>query len=137
MALVLEKEQAANNCKLSKLTDPSIAYSKNALTSSQTGASADIKPGQCIAYKITATNRSNVSIDNFIMQDKLQKKNPDDPTGPKVTSVLANPARSSGDFNGSLVTGQNGTIRTRPFVLDKKSKRSFYFNTQYGSTQYH
>lgn len=64
-ALVLEKEQAANDCKFTNFT--SLTYSKNPLSSSTTGAGTDIKPGQCIAYKITATNRSNVAIQNFVM----------------------------------------------------------------------
>ncbi|WP_367110863.1 hypothetical protein [uncultured Psychrobacter sp.] len=133
VALVLEKEQAANNCRFTDFTR--LNYSKEALSSSTTGAGADIRPGQCIAYKITATNRANVSVDDFVMQDTLQKKNPADPSAPKVTSVLADPVRVAGDFNDGLVKGQNGTIRTISLTLPKRSKRSFYFNTQYGSTQ--
>lgn len=133
VALVLEKEQAANNCTFSDFTK--LTYSKNALSSSETGAGTDIKPGQCIAYKITATNRANLDINDFVMQDVLQKKDPSNPAAPKITSVLANPLRTAGDFNDGLKAGDNGTVKTVPIVLNKRSKRAFYFNTQYGSTQ--
>ena len=132
-ALVLEKEQAANDCKFTNFA--SLTYSKNPLSSSTTGAGTDVKPGQCIAYKITATNRSNVAIDNFVMQDVLQRKDPNNPADPTVTSVLAGPARTVGVFNDGLSNGQNGTITTTSATLPKKEKRIFYFNTQYGSTQ--
>lgn len=132
-ALVLEKEQAANDCKFTNFT--SLTYSKNPLSSSTTGAGTDIKPGQCIAYKITATNRSNVAIQNFVMRDVLQLKDPNNPAGPTVTSVLAGPARAAGIFNDGLSNGQNGTVTTIPTTLPKREKRIFYFNTQYGSTQ--
>ncbi|WP_149031852.1 hypothetical protein [Psychrobacter sp. P2G3] len=132
-ALVLEKEQAANDCKFTNFT--SLTYSKNPLSSSTTGAGVDIKPGQCIAYKITATNRSNVAIGNFVMQDVLQRKDPNNPADPTVTSVLAGPARATGIFNDGLNNGQNGMITTTSATLPKKEKRIFYFNTQYGSTQ--
>lgn len=132
-ALVLEKEQAANDCKFTNFTN--LTYSKNPLSSSATGVGKDIRPGQCIAYKITATNRANIAIDNFIMQDVLQRKDPNNPADPTVTSVLASPARTAGIFNDGLSNGQNGTITTIPMSLPKKEKRVFYFNTQYGSTQ--
>lgn len=132
-ALVLEKEQAANDCKFTNFV--SLTYSKNPLSSSATGVGTDIKPGQCIAYKITATNRANIAIDNFIMQDVLQRKDPNNHADPTVTSVLASPARTAGIFNDGLSNGQNGTITTIPTSLPKKEKRVFYFNTQYGSTQ--
>ncbi|WP_352337482.1 hypothetical protein [Psychrobacter sp. 16-MNA-CIBAN-0192] len=133
VALVLEKEQAANDCTFNDFTQ--LAYSKNALSSSETGAGADIKPGQCIAYKITATNRANLDINNFIMQDVLQKKDPNNPAAPKITSVLANPARTAGEYNDGLKSGDNGIVKTVPMLLNKRSKRAFFFNTQYGSTQ--
>lgn len=132
-ALVLEKEQAANDCKFTDFT--SLTYSKNPLSSSTTGVGTDIKPGQCIAYKITATNRSNVAIQNFVMRDVLQRKDPNNPADPTVTSVLAGPARAAGVFNDGLSNGQNGTITTISAILPKKEKRIFYFNTRYGSTQ--
>ena len=128
-ALVLEKEQAPNNCNITSLTDSSLKYSKSPLSSS--GDNPDIRPGQCIAYRITATNRANMPIDNFIMQDALQKKDVNNAT---VTSVLTNPARATGVFSDTLINGQNGTITTISQTLPKRNKRLFYFNTKYGST---
>ena len=131
-AIVLEKEQAANTCTITDLTKVT-TYSKNALSSSTNGA--DVQPGQCIAYRITATNRANMDISNFIMQDVLQKNDASNPADTTVTSVLADPTRASGIYSDGLVKGQNGTITTIATVLTKRSIRSFYFNTQYGSTQ--
>ena len=128
-ALVLEKEQAPNNCNITSLTDSSLKYSKSPLSSS--GDNPDIRPGQCIAYRITATNRANMPIDNFIMQDALQKKDANNAT---VTSVLTSPAREANVFNDGLINGQNGTIRTISQTLPKRNKRLFYFNTKYGNT---
>lgn len=128
-ALVLEKEQAPNNCNITSLTDTSLKYSKSPLSSS--GDNPDIRPGQCIAYRITATNRANIPIDNFIMQDTLQRKGANNAT---VTSVLNNPAREANVFNDGLINGQNGTIRTISQTLPKRNKRLFYFNTKYGNT---
>tara|TARA_R110002073_G_scaffold326850_1_gene507032 strand:+ start:501 stop:2123 length:1623 start_codon:yes stop_codon:yes gene_type:complete len=128
-ALVLEKEQAPNNCNITSLTDTSLKYSKSPLSSS--GDNPDIRPGQCIAYRITATNRANIPIDNFIMQDTLQRKGANNAT---VTSVLNNPAREANVFNDGLINGQNGTITTISQTLPKRDKRLFYFNTKYGST---
>lgn len=130
VGLVLEKEQAPNNCKFSDFG--SLTYSKNPLTSSDTGTGTDIRPGLCIAYKITATNRANVDINNFIMKDVLQKKSVN---GATITSILALPKRATGEFSDNLDTGQNGTVITNPFTLAKRTKRSFYLNTQYGTTQ--
>ncbi|OLF39507.1 MULTISPECIES: hypothetical protein [unclassified Psychrobacter] len=132
-ALVLEKEQAANDCKLTNFV--SLTYSKNPLSSSATGVGTDIRPGQCIAYKITATNRANIAIRNFVMQDILQRKDPSNPADSTVTSVLAAPDRAAGVFSDGLSNGQNGTIKTVSATLPKREKRIFYFNTQYGSTQ--
>ncbi|MDN3453828.1 MULTISPECIES: hypothetical protein [unclassified Psychrobacter] len=128
--LVLEKEQAPNNCKFTNFSG--LTYSKNALTSSDTGIGTDIRPGLCIAYKITVTNRANIDINDFVMKDVLQKKSPN---GATITSVLALPARAANEFSDNLTAGQNGTVITKPFTLIKRAKRSFYFNTQYGSTQ--
>ena len=128
-ALVLEKEQAPNKCDITSLTDTSLNYSKAPLSTS--GNNPDIRPGQCIAYKITATNRANISIDNFTMQDILQKQGVNSAT---VTSVLTNPARATGVFSDTLINGQNGTVTTMSQTLPNRQTRSFYFNTKYGST---
>ncbi|WP_201583943.1 hypothetical protein [Psychrobacter jeotgali] len=130
-ALVLEKEQAANDCSITSLTDPSLTYSKNPLNSSETGVS--VSPGMCIAYKITATNRANRNITSFVMQDKLQKLGE---KGATVTSKLVEPRFNAIDYAGdSAAIGDNGTVKTKSLALSARTSRIFYFNTQYGSTQ--
>ncbi|ALF60534.1 hypothetical protein [Psychrobacter urativorans] len=129
-ALVLVKEQSANTCTFTNFT--ALTYSKNALTSSDIGVGADIKLGQCIAYKITAHNRANINISDIIVQDTLQEKGV---KNANVTSLLALPERVSTDFTDTLVVGQNGTVKTVAFPLLAQANRSFYFNAQYGSTQ--
>lgn len=126
-ALVLEKEQAVNDCSITTLlpsAQNNLNYSKTELR--------DVDPGQCIAYRITATNRANLPITDFVMQDVLQKAGMKNAT---VTSVLANPERTSDDFNDGLNVGENGTVKTASSDLGAKSQRSFYFNTKYGSSQ--
>lgn len=126
-ALVLEKEQAVNDCSITTLlpsAQNNLNYSKTELR--------DVDPGQCIAYRITATNRANLPITDFVMQDVLQKAGMNNAT---VTSVLANPERTSDDFNDGLNVGENGTVKTASSDLGAKSQRSFYFNTKYGSSQ--
>lgn len=91
-----------------------------------------IEPGQCIAYKITATNRANKSIDNFVMQDILQQAGKNSAT---VTSRLTNPAYNTADYaTDSVAIGNNGTVKTIPLSLAPQTQRSFYFNTKYGTT---
>ncbi|MGM8938328.1 hypothetical protein ACS8E2_06490 [Psychrobacter glaciei] len=130
VALVLKKYQYINICP------PTLNYTSiNESTSPDTGFSTasikDIDPGKCIAYKITATNRAHVNIDNFVMRDVLQKKGVNSAL---VTSVLANPASASADYaSDSVAIGQNGTVKTKPFTLTPRAKRDFYFNTKYGS----
>lgn len=127
-ALVLEKEQAVNDCNITSsftALNSTLSYSKNALE--------NIDAGQCIAYKITATNRSNLGISKFIMEDILQKVGRD---GATVTSKLADPVDHTSDYaSNSVAIGNNGTVITNSFDLNQRSKRSFYFNTKYGTTQ--
>ncbi|WP_440454662.1 hypothetical protein [Psychrobacter sp. ASPA161_9] len=130
-ALVLEKEQAANDCKTTDIT--TLTYSKDPLSSSETGSGTNVRPGQCIAYKITATNRANIDINNFVMRDVLQKKGDNKAM---VTSKLANPSYQASDYaTDSVAIGDNGTVKTVSLILDPRTERSFYFNTKYGTTQ--
>lgn len=133
-ALVLKKYQYINSCPTTiNYTDPdlNILGNKYPKLGFSTENISNINPGQCIAYKITATNRSNLIINDFVMQDTLQKKGVNNS---KVTSVLTDPPRISTDFADSYIKGQNGTLVTKPLVLPKKSKKDFYFNTKYGTT---
>lgn len=135
-ALVLRKAQYVNNCPSTiPYTDPALnrvgeTDLRNGFSESANNGNA-LTPGQCIAYRITATNRANVPINNFVMQDKLQSKS----DGAAVTSTLANPVASTTDYaSNSVAIGNNGTVITNPFTLNARSNRNFYFNTKYGTT---
>lgn len=128
-ALVLEKEQAANDCTISTLPPSSqnnLSYSRDELEG--------VDPGQCIAYRITATNRANLPINEFVMQDKLQR------AGIKnalVTSKLAKPTFNADDdyASDSVAIDENGTVITNEITIPARANRVFYFNTKYGSSQ--
>lgn len=135
-ALVLRKAQYVNNCpatlnysdstlNVSGNTDPRTGFSEG-------GINGNIIPGQCIAYRITATNRANIDINNFVMKDVLQKQGDN---GATVTSVLANPALSTTDYTTSEnpAIGGNGEVKTKSLTLTARAKRDFYFNTKYGT----
>lgn len=135
-ALVLKKYQYINSCPTTiNYTDPdlNILGNKDPKLGFSTENISNINPGQCIAYKITATNRSNLSISDFIMQDKLQVKGSE----ALVTSLLASPvsATNISDYaSNSVPIGKNGLVITKPLVLPKRFKKDFYFNTKYGTT---
>nr|WP_317199022.1 hypothetical protein [uncultured Psychrobacter sp.] len=133
VALVLKKSQYINDCPAT-LNYASINDAPTPLTGFSTAMIEGIAPGRCIAYKITATNRANIKIDNFIMDDVLQKKGT---AGAPVTSVLANPALDTADYNisSSPAIGANGIVTTKSLVLPPRSKRDFYFNTKYSTSQ--
>ena len=143
-ALILRKAQFVNNCpptldySASTLntpgnTDPRTGFSESGISGISGISGSDLVPGQCIAYRITATNRSNLIINDFIMQDKLQKKGQE---GALVTSVLTGPINNVSDYSptSSVPIGQNGTVVTKEFVLNPKTSLRFYFNTKYGTT---
>lgn len=132
-ALVLQKYQFVNDCNASTLVYASVPITGDP----RTGFSMDpiqdnITPQQCIAYKITATNRANLAINNFVMSDVLQKK---DVKGAQATSIRVAPTDPNGSFaNGSVDIGLNGTVQTTELTLPKITKRDFYFNTKYSTT---
>ena len=127
-ALVLEKEQAANDCTISTLPPSSqnnLSYSRDELEG--------VDPGQCIAYRITATNRANLPLNEFVMQDKLQRAGVG---GAIVTSILVEPRFNASDYaSNSVSIGQNGMVITDSFTIDPRAQKTFYFNTKYGSSQ--
>ena len=133
-ALVLIKYQYVNSCPAT-IDYPTI--SNTAADNPNSGFSTkpidNIEPGNCIAYKITATNRANLSIDNFIMQDMLQKKGE---KGAVVDSKLIAPLYKPNDYaSDSVAIDNNGLIKTKISTLAAKSSYDFYFNTKYGTTQ--
>lgn len=135
-ALVLRKAQYVNNCP------PTITYTDAAINTagnsdptkgfSESSINGNIVPGQCIAYRITATNRANIDINSFVMRDVLQKQGVN---GATVTSVLANPALSTTDYTATEnpAIGTNGEVKTKSLTLTLRTKRDFYFNTKYGN----
>lgn len=133
VALVLKKQQYVNDCPPT-LNYASINETATPTAGFSTANISNVTPGKCIAYKITATNRANVAINDFIMRDILQLKGVN---GATVTSFLANPALSTTDYTATEnpAIGTNGEIKTKTFVLNPRTKRDFYFNTKYGTTQ--
>ena len=131
-ALVLRKFQFVNDCSttlnyntITTTSDPRTGFSTESIN-------GNIVPGQCIAYRITATNRANTPITNSVVQDRLQERGQN---GALVTSILANPVASTTDYaSDSVPIGQNGLVKTNPFPLNQRTSRDFYFNTKYGTT---
>ncbi|MGM8885866.1 hypothetical protein ACS8FD_07980 [Psychrobacter sp. 1U2] len=127
-ALVLEKEQAVNDCSITTLlpsAQNNLSYSKIELR--------DVDPGQCIAYRITATNRANLAISNFVMRDKLQVAGEKNAT---VTSILVEPRFNATDYaSDSIAIGENGPVITNSFSIAPTMQKVFYFNTKYGDSQ--
>ncbi|MGM8870641.1 hypothetical protein ACS8E3_03020 [Psychrobacter sp. 2Y5] len=135
-AIVLRKAQYVNNCpatlnysasniNTSGNTDPRVGFSESGINGS------NLIPGQCIAYRITATNRANLPVNNFVMRDKLQTKE----DGALVTSFLIGPTFNDSDYaTNSVAIGQNGSVITKGLTLNPRASRNFYFNTKYGTT---
>lgn len=131
-ALVLTKSQYVHQCDDTlDLTNPAINQptSDPMVGFSDQPPSTNVDPGQCIAYKITATNRGNIDLNDIVVSDTLQK---DGVGGATVTSTLADAVSTADGFATDRAIGYNGTISTQPFNLNGKAVRSFYFNTQYG-----
>ena len=117
------------------MTDTSVAYSKAPLGQTSSGSGKTINPNQCIAYKLKATNRSNLTLDSIIIRDELQKKTANVPS---LGLVLARPDRVSTanvGYSDGIAYGSTGIITSNPFALAPKQTKSFFFNTKYGSTQ--
>lgn len=139
-ALVLQKRQYIASCdampaldsvKIAQndAQDPTVAYSINP-------PAKNVKPGKCVAYKISAINRGNVDLSAVSITDVLQKKGV---KNAMVTSYYQiKPATISPTGLSSAegaITGdnQNGTIKTNPFALLKGQTQFLYFNTKYGN----
>lgn len=133
--LVLVKEQATNDCNITNTAMLGLTY--NAVTQS------GIDARKCVAYKITAYNRTNLtnSLTNVRITDALPKKGVNTST---VTSALVGPTdTTSANFNinfNSGVTGavtafgQNGTVVSNVKSLAAGANMSLYFNTKYDSS---
>lgn len=134
-ALVLTKYQYINNCPATlDYLNIKNRPEDTPLTGFSTRSIDKIIPGQCIAYKIQATNRSNLEIKDFVMQDKLQESGVNNAT---VSSVLTTPTYHANDYaSDSVAVGKNDVpIKTKALTLAASSSYDFYFNTKHGTTQ--
>nr|WP_309596931.1 hypothetical protein [Moraxella osloensis] len=133
--LVLVKEQAVNDCNITNTAMLGLTY--NAVTQS------GIDARKCVAYKITAYNRTNLTnpLTNVRITDALPKKGVNTST---VTSALVAPTdTTSANFNinfnsgvaGAVTAfGQNGTVVSNVKSLAAGANMSLYFNTKYDSS---
>ena len=125
--LVLVKEQAVNDCNISIATMLGLNYVKT-----QQDA---IDARKCVAYKITAHNRTNLTngLTEVKITDALPKKGVN---GSTVNSLLDNPLDTTltnfkVDTANSVAIGANGTVVSDVQSLAKGASRSLYFNTKY------
>ena len=125
--LVLVKEQATNDCNITNTAMLGLTY--NAVTQS------GIDARKCVAYKITAYNRTNLTngLTDIKITDALPKKGVN---GSTVNSLLDNPLDTTltnfkVDTANSVAIGANGTVVSDVQSLAKGASRSLYFNTKY------
>lgn len=125
--LVLVKEQAVNDCNITNTAMLGLTY--NAVTQS------GIDARKCVAYKITAYNRTNLTngLTNVRITDALPKKGVN---GSTVNSLLDNPLDTTltnfkVDTANSVAIGANGTVVSDVQSLARGASRSLYFNTKY------
>lgn len=128
--LVLVKEQAVNDCNITNTAMLGLTY--NAVTQS------GIDARKCVAYKITAYNRTNLTngLTDIKITDALPKKGVN---GSTVNSLLDNPLDTTltnfkVDTANSVAIGANGTVVSDVQSLAKGASRSLYFNTKYDSS---
>ena len=125
--LVLVKEQATNDCNITNTAMLGLTY--NAVTQS------GIDARKCVAYKITAYNRTNLTngLTDVKITDALPKKGVN---GSTVNSLLDNPLDTTltnfkVDTANSVAIGANGTVVSDVQSLARGASRSLYFNTKY------
>lgn len=137
-ALVLIKSQYAHSCILNDLMSIGVKYEDVLNENFSKKPLKDIRPGQCIAYRIEAVNRGNVLLTDIVITDSLQVK--DIKNGILVSSTLANPLPisesigSSTFSNDSVAINNNGKVITNGFSLNPQNRRAIRFNTKYGTT---
>ncbi|MCG3878856.1 hypothetical protein [Psychrobacter sp. Ps6] len=140
-ALVLIKSQYVHDCSLNNLATIGVNYEGSASSAYSIKPISGIVPGQCIAYRIEAINRGNVSLTDIVIKDTLQSKN--DSNNSLITSTLVNPTpigENSGTpsfATNSVSIGNNGTVTTNTFSLGATTatrRQAIRFNTKYGTT---
>ena len=137
-ALVLIKSQYVHDCSLTNLMTITVNYTSLPTAAYSKEPIANIQPGQCIAYRIEAINRGNVSLTDVVIKDILQERGKD---GALITSTLVIPPpigeSSEPTFPTSTVAlGDNRIVITNGFNLGTTSSKSkaIRFNTKYGNT---
>lgn len=137
-ALVLIKSQYAHSCTLTDLMSINVNYEDSLNKNFSKKPLKDVIPGQCIAYRIEAVNRGNVTLTDIIISDPLQVK--DIKNGILVTSTLTNPipiSENTGNptfSNDSVAINNNGKVITNGFSLNPQNRSAIRFNTKYGTT---
>lgn len=132
-ALVLTKYQYINDCNIAATDYPTYNTTDNPRTGFSKEPIKNVEANECIAYKIVATNRANLIINNFVMTDVLQKKGVGNAT---ATAIKVAPNFNEADYAAdSVAIGDNGTVKTNALQLAARDKRDFYFNTQYDPLQ--
>lgn len=128
-ALVLTKYQYINDCNFAAADYPNFDTTNNPRTGFSIQPISNVQANECIAYKIVATNRANLDINNFIMSDVLQQKGVGNAT---ATAVRVAPTFNATDYAAdSVAIGDNGTVKTQTPTLPKRDTLEFYFNTKY------
>ena len=138
-ALVLIKSQYVHDCSLTNLMTITVNYTSLPTAAYSKEPIANIQPGQCIAYRIEAINRGNVSLTDVVIKDILQKRGED---GALIASTLVIPPpigeSSEPTFPTSTVAlGDNRIVITNGFNLGTTSSsksKAIRFNTKYGNT---
>lgn len=143
-ALVLKKYQYVHQCAANlsytatTINGPDISSPSNGFS---TNNASDVKPGQCIAYKIEAYNHGHIALTNIRITDILQKTPVESRFYLPVAAGIPATLRKTDQTASALINiGDNGVIITMPFELNNTaattsaSKATLYFNTKYGTT---
>ena len=135
-ALVLIKSQYVHKCNnnlnyqsVTNNTDPTVGFSINPIS--------DIKPGNCIAYRIQAYNRGHIGLQQVRISDVLQTSPVtsrfQQPTPLFTPTSVASPTVAY-DTNGTIQSNLFNLAATQPTATQPTSA-ILYFNTKYGTTE--
>lgn len=143
-ALLLKKYQYVHQCDAnldydnSAINGPNISSPANGFSME---SASNVDPGQCIAYKIEASNHGHLNLTGIRITDILQKTPIQSVFHLPNSSGIAASLRTTEDPNSGLVNiDDNGVIITELFDLNNTatttipSKATLYFNTKYGTS---
>ena len=135
--LKLEKFQKIVACADNSDLANNTSFTQAALGKAADGTGTKVPPGSCIAYKIVATNLSNVALTNTIISDQLpsdQQRQATLMATPAAKLYLSDTGSCTTTLDSASVTpGNNGIIKTQPFNLSAtpNSKATLYFKITY------